>query len=60
MLGNVAGPIAIRAGPVVDDRLCGAPRFELQLADMFVHEDEGLFGQQEPQRQPQIGDVAFS
>ena len=42
MLGNVAGPITIRR-PVFDNRLY-APRLEVELADVLVKDDEGLFG----------------
>jgi hypothetical protein len=45
MLGNVAGPIAIWARPVFDNRLHGAPRLQIQLDYVLMNDDECLFGQ---------------
>jgi hypothetical protein len=60
MLGNVARSVAVRTRAVLYDRLDGAPRLEVELADMSMHDCEPLLSEQEPQRQPQIGDLAFS
>ena len=60
VLGNVAGPIAVRARAVVDGRDRMAPRLdEFELADMSVHDCETSLSEQEPQRQCQICDLAL-
>jgi hypothetical protein len=59
MLGNVPAPIAVWARPIVDGGNYMAPRFEVEFADVLVNDDEGPLSQQQPERQPQSGRLAF-